>query len=214
VKLISGALRPDEGELRMAGVPVEFRDPADARRLGIETVYQDLALCPNLSVAHNLVLGHEPVRAWGPLRIRDEARASREAARRLDRLGIRLPDPSVLIDALSGGQRQAVAVARCLEDHVRLVCLDEPTAALGVAQTEHVLELIRSLSRHGTSILMITHDVASVMQVSDRVLVLRQGRVIHESPTAQLDELELLQLMAGVGLGRTIAGRQRSEVAG
>jgi ABC-type sugar transport system ATPase subunit len=198
VKIISGVLRPDEGTVRIAGGRVEFGDPAASRAAGIETVYQDLALCPNLSVAHNLVLGNEPARRWGPLRIRDDRAAAAEAGRRLDALGIHLPDPSVLVDALSGGQRQAIAVARCLEDHVRVVCLDEPTAALGVAQTLHVLSLIRSLRRRGTGVIMITHDVASVMKVSDRVVVLRHGSVAYEGSTGSLSELELLQLMAGM----------------
>jgi ribose/xylose/arabinose/galactoside ABC-type transport system permease subunit/ABC-type branched-subunit amino acid transport system ATPase component len=149
VKIISGAVRADEGELRMAGSTVAFREPADARAAGIETVYQDLALCPNLSVMHNLILGSEPARRFGPVRLRDDRSAAGDARKRLAALSIRLPDLSLLVESLSGGQRQAIAVARTLADHVRLVCLDEPTAALGIAQTAHVLGLVRSVAGHG-----------------------------------------------------------------
>jgi ABC-type branched-subunit amino acid transport system ATPase component len=199
VKIIAGAVSPDAGEIRMAGRAVEFHDPADARNAGIETVYQDLALCPNLSVVHNLMLGNEPTRRWfGVLPVRDDRTAEVDARRRLAALSIRLPDASVLVEGLSGGQRQAIAVARAMDDHVRVVCLDEPTAALGVAQTNNVLRLVRSVAGRGTSVVMITHDVASVMKVCDRVVVLRQGRVIADGATGDMSELELLGLMAGI----------------
>jgi ABC-type sugar transport system ATPase subunit len=200
VKIISGAVHPDEGELRMGGSTVAFREPADARATGIETVYQDLALCPNLSVTHNLILGSEPARRFGPVRLRDDRSAAEGARKRLAALSIRLPDLSLLVESLSGGQRQAIAVARTLADHVRLVCLDEPTAALGIAQTAHVLGLVRSVADHGTSVLMITHDVSSVIKVCDRVVALHHGQVVHDGPTKQLSELGLLQLMAGIEL--------------
>lgn len=213
VKIISGALSPDEGELRIAGRPVSLKDPADARAAGVETVYQDLALCPNLSVVHNLILGGEPARRYGPVRLRDDRRAAVMTRGRLAALGIHLPDSSLLVESLSGGQRQAIAVARTLGDHVRVVCLDEPTAALGVAQTAQVLSLVRSVADQGTGVLMITHDVASVLQVCDRVAVLRHGRLVYEGRTSDLNELDLLQLMAGIDLSRPdakarVGGRQ------
>lgn len=132
---------------------------------------------------------------------------------RLAALGIHLPDSSLLVESLSGGQRQAIAVARTLGDHVRVVCLDEPTAALGVAQTAQVLSLVRSVADQGTGVLMITHDVASVLQVCDRVAVLRHGRLVYEGRTSDLNELDLLQLMAGIDLSRPdakarVGGRQ------
>jgi ABC-type branched-subunit amino acid transport system ATPase component len=212
VKIVSGAVRPDAGELRLDGERVVFKDPADARATGVETVYQDLALCPNLSVTHNLVLGHEPTRRVGPLRFRDDRRGTEDAQARLAALGIGLPDPSALVEGLSGGQRQAIAVARALDDHVKVVCLDEPTAALGVTQTEQVLELVRSVAEQGTGVLMITHDVASVMRVCDRVVVLRHGALVYAGPTAELREVELLQLMAGMDIDAPQAGRQADEL--
>jgi ribose transport system permease protein/ribose transport system ATP-binding protein len=159
------------------------------------------------------MLGSEPTRRWlGLIPVRDDRSAHEDARRRLAALSIRLPDSSVLVDGLSGGQRQAIAVARALDDHVRVVCLDEPTAALGVAQTENVLRLVRSVADRGTSVVMITHDVASVMKVSDRVLVLRQGWVLHDGPTSDLSELELLQLMAGLDLPEQDAARAEAKV--
>lgn len=198
VQIVSGAAQPDEGEIRMAGSSVHFRNPGDARESGVETVYQDLALCPNLSVVHNLILGGEPTkRLLGLIRVRDDNVANEIAKRRLAGLGTRIHDVNQLVERLSGGQRQAVAIARTLSDDVRVVILDEPTAALGMTQTDNVLRATRSLADRGSAVLMITHDMASVMKVCDRVLVLRQGRVAFSGPTRDLSQLQLLQLMAG-----------------
>lgn len=184
--------------MMLAGSPVHFRNPGDARESGVETVYQDLALCPNLSVVHNLVLGEEPTkRLLGLIKVRDDQAAHEIAKRRLTGLGTRIHDTHQLVERLSGGQRQAVAIARTLSDDVRVVILDEPTAALGVTQTDNVLRATRSLADSGTAVLMITHDMASVMKVCDRVLVLRQGRVAFAGPTKDLSQIQLLQLMAG-----------------
>jgi len=198
-KIIAGAEQPDSGEVRISGNPVHFHSPADARAAGVETVYQDLALCPNLSVAHNLVLGDEPTRRLlGLVRVRDDARAQQLATARLGELGIRLQDETVLVQALSGGQRQSVAIARALGHDVKLILLDEPTAALGVTQTANVLRLVRSVAAQGTGVIMITHDVASVLEIADRVVVLRFGRVLHDGPVNDLGEHQLLRLMAGL----------------
>ncbi|HEX7291748.1 MAG TPA: ATP-binding cassette domain-containing protein [Conexibacter sp.] len=201
-KIVAGAEQPDGGEIRLDGKAVRFHSPADARAVGIETVYQDLALCSNLSVAHNLVLGDEPTRRLlGVLRVRDDRRARQLAAIRLAELGIRLRDESVLVRALSGGQRQSVAIARALGHHVKVILLDEPTAALGVTQTANVLRLVRSIAEQGTGVIMITHDVASVLEVADRVVVLRSGRVIRDAEVELLSEHQLLRLMAGLERG-------------
>lgn len=198
VQIVSGATQPDAGEMRLSGSRVHFRNPGDARAAGVQTVYQDLALCPNLSVVHNLVLGNEPTkRLLGLIRVRDDQTATEMAQRRLRGLGTQIHDVTQLVERLSGGQRQAVAIARTLSDDVRVVILDEPTAALGVTQTDNVLRAARSLADHGAAVLMITHDMASVVEVCDRVLVLRQGRVGFAGPTSDLDQLQLLQLMAG-----------------
>lgn len=200
-KILSGAIQPDVGSLFHQGRPANFHNPANARRAGVETVYQDLALCPNLSIIHNMVLGTEPTKPrFGFIGVRDDKAAADIARVRLQRLGTNVQDLNALVESLSGGQRQAVAIARTLAEHVEVVILDEPTAALGVTQTENVLRSVRSLAEHGTAVVMITHDVKSVIQVCDRAVVLRHGECIFDGPTNQLTELQLLQLMAGVSV--------------
>lgn len=199
-KLLSGAERADRGNVELEGRPVHFGSPAAARAAGIETVYQDLALCPNLTVAHCLVLGDEPTRRLLRIvRVRDDAAAARIALERLADLGIRLQDESVRVASLSGGQRQAVAIARALAHEAKVVLLDEPTAALGVSQTENVLHVVESLAARGAGVVMITHDVASVLRTADRIAVLRTGRLIYDGPTGDVTEHRLLRLMAGLG---------------
>jgi ribose/xylose/arabinose/galactoside ABC-type transport system permease subunit/ABC-type multidrug transport system ATPase subunit len=199
IKVLSGAVRGSSGSIRVDGTPVDIDSPRAARAVGIETVYQDLALCPNLSVSHNLVLSDEPTRRLlGVLPVRDDVTADRRAGERLARLGVRLRDTRVAVSRLSGGQRQSVAIARAVHDDVRVVILDEPTAALGVSQTRNVLELVRSIAASGTGIIFITHDIETVMAIADRVLVMRLGSVAYDGPAADLDELELVALMAGL----------------
>jgi ribose/xylose/arabinose/galactoside ABC-type transport system permease subunit/ABC-type multidrug transport system ATPase subunit len=217
IKILSGAVRPTTGKIELSGAPAHINSPADARRAGIETVYQDLALCPNLSVAHNFILGAEPRRRLlGLIPVRDDAAAESLADWRLRDLGIELRNTGVLVASLSGGQRQSVAIARAIKDDVKVVILDEPTAALGVAQTKNVLKSMRSVADLGTGVVMIAHDIESILAVADRVVVLRLGRVVHEGPTDELSELELLQLMAGLRGGNTeeaTADRQQETQA-
>jgi ABC-type branched-subunit amino acid transport system ATPase component len=197
IRIMSGAEQPMEGVISAHGEPVRFSGVAGARQLGVETVYQDLALCPNLDVIHNLVLGAEPVRRVFGLRFRDEAAAGRLARERLKRLGSLVRDHRALVRDLSGGQRQAIAIARAAGADSKLVILDEPTAALGVIQKHQVLEVIRSLADHGTAVILITHDVSMVEAVADRAVVLRLGRVVYDGKTEGLTQLDLLHLMAG-----------------
>ncbi len=199
IKMLSGAIEPDTGSIDVLGQTVHISGPHVARGLGIETAYQDLALCPNLGSAYNLVLGAEPVRIrLGPFSVRDDKRAKRVARSRLEELGIVLGDDERPVRLLSGGQRQSVAIARIAGGGVKVAILDEPTAALGVRQTKNVLELVRSLARRGTGVIMITHDIDDVFAVADRVVVLRLGRVVHEGPASALTPLALIHLMAGL----------------
>ena len=199
VKIISGAIASDSGSLVVDGRPVSDHTPAAMRRSGVETVYQDLALCQNLSVAHNLTLGREPTsKAFGILPRRDDVEATRIAAERLRNLGVQLPSQEVLVSRLSGGQRQAVAIARAVRPDVKVVILDEPTAALGVHQTSAVLDLIRGIADQGVGVVLISHDIQTVLGVADRIVVLRLGRVALERDASTLDEVELLRLMAGM----------------
>lgn len=178
VKIISGVYAPTSGEVRIDGQPVHFASPADARRLGIETVYQDLALCNNLDVSRNFFLGRErlargPGRLFGVLKLHE---MRTEAATAIVNLHIRIPGiASNLIGDMSGGQRQAVAIARAAFWNSKLLLLDEPTAALGVAESAEVAQLIDNMSRQGMSMLIISHNMQEIWALCDRIVVLRQG---------------------------------------
>lgn len=199
IKLISGVIQPDAGAMELSGRPLRLASPADARAAGIATVYQDLALCPNLGAAPNLVLGKEPTRTrGGPLALRDDPAAEALARDRLRELHIVLDDYLQPVGQLSGGQRQSVAIARVAEEGVAMVILDEPTAALGVAQTRNVLELIRTLAERHSAVLMITHDIDTVFAVADRVVVLRLGQVVFDGPAGSVTQPQLVHLMAGI----------------
>jgi D-xylose transport system ATP-binding protein len=181
IKAIAGVGPADRGTFEWEGEAVELHTPADAARLGIAVVYQDLALCDNLSVVRNLFLGHE-LRGGLPRRL-DEVAMEREARRLLDSLAVRtLRSPRVEAGSLSGGQRQSVAIARALLGEPRLVILDEPTAALGVAQTEQVLALIARLRERGLGVIVVSHNLADVFRVADRVVVLRMGANAGDFP--------------------------------
>jgi ribose/xylose/arabinose/galactoside ABC-type transport system permease subunit/ABC-type branched-subunit amino acid transport system ATPase component len=197
VKIISGAIHPDAGSMTLEGRPITFKSPQDARAAGLETVYQDLALCPNLSVAHNMILGREETRRWlGFLPVRDDRKAAEQCRERLGALGVRLRDEDVLVRSLSGGQRQSIAIARSLTEHVKLICLDEPTAALGVRQTAQVVNLIRSIAAGGTGVILVTHDLATVRALADRIVVLSLGRVVYDGSVKHLTADQLWGLMA------------------
>ncbi len=199
IKMLSGAVEPDTGTIEVRGKEARLSGPHVARALGIETAYQDLALCPNLGSMYNMVLGAEPVRIrLGPFSVRDDRKAKRVSKARLEELGIVLTDDERPVRLLSGGQRQSIAIARIAGQGVGVAILDEPTAALGVRQTKNVLNLVRSLASRGTGVIMITHDIDDVFAVADRVVVLRLGRVVHEGPVAGLTPLELVHLMAGL----------------
>ncbi|HYQ61684.1 ATP-binding cassette domain-containing protein [Actinophytocola sp.] len=186
IKALSGAVIPDAGEILVDGGPVRFHGPLDARRHGIETVYQDLALAPALDIATNLFLGRER-RRQDPLgsifRRLDTKGMRREARRVLDELGIDVKSMTQLVETLSGGQRQAVAVARAAAFGSRVVIMDEPTAALGVQESGKVLELIGRIRERGLPVVLISHNMPHVFEIADRVHVHRLGkRVAVVSP--------------------------------
>jgi ABC-type sugar transport system ATPase subunit len=196
--MLSGAITPDRGSMEINGQPVVLGSPQEARAAGIQTTYQDLALFPNLGATYNLILGSEPrQRDWGIFSLRDDKAARAIAQQRLAELGIALEDYDLPIGLLSGGQKQSVALARVATDDVKVVILDEPTAALGVKQTRNVLALVRRLAARGAGIIFISHDIETIFKVADRVFVLRLGEVVFEGATAEVDRLRLLQLMAG-----------------
>ncbi len=179
IKALSGALQPDDGEIRLNGRPVHFRSPRDARRAGIETVYQDLAVAPSLDIATNIFLGRE-LRRRGPLgsglRLLDKPGMRREATRHFDELQIGVQSMTEAVENLSGGQRQGVAVARAATWAERVVIMDEPTAALGVKETAQVLDLIRRVRDRGLPVILISHDMPNVFELADRIHIMRLGR--------------------------------------
>jgi ABC-type sugar transport system ATPase subunit len=178
---------------------VQFSNPSDARAVGIETVYQDLALCTNLGAAHNMVLGKEPKRTPGGIfALRDDATSEQIALKHLLQLNIALEDYNRPVGSLSGGQRQCVAIARVVTDDVAMVILDEPTAALGVSQTKNVLNLVRTLAARNVAVVMITHDIETVFAIADRIVVLRLGQVVYDGPIKGVSQADLVHLMAGI----------------
>lgn len=172
IKTIAGVHPIDEGVIEWEGKPVQINKPNDAQNLGIATVYQDLALCDNIDVVGNLFLGRE-IRRRGVL---DEVEMERRSRELLDTLSIRIPSVRIPIASLSGGQRQVVAIARSMLGDPKLVILDEPTAALGVEQTAQVLDLVERLRERGHAVILISHNMADVKAVADKVAVLRLGR--------------------------------------
>jgi fructose transport system ATP-binding protein len=180
IKCLSGAMMPDEGEILLEGQPVTFRRPQDAQAAGIETVYQTLAVAPALDIATNMFLGRERRRS-GPLgsilRMVDDSGMRRDAKKALDDLGIgTLQDITQAVETLSGGQRQAVAVARAAAFGSKVIILDEPTAALGVKESGQVLQMIRDLRDRGLPVILISHNMPQVFEVADRIHIQRLGR--------------------------------------
>jgi ABC-type sugar transport system ATPase subunit len=200
IKILSGALLPDSGTIVLEGRAVAFATPLDARRAGIETVYQDLALAPALDAAGNLFLGRELIRAgrWGRILRWIDKRAMRERGEQmLGALQIRLQSVATPVEHLSGGQRQAVAVARAVSWGTKLVIMDEPTAALGVAETAKVLDLILQIKASGLSVIFISHNLPNVFRVADRIVVLRLGHKVGELRRTETTMEDVVRLMTG-----------------
>lgn len=191
VKVMAGVHQPDGGEITFGGRRVSVPSPKAAQALGLATVFQDLALCDNLDVVANLFLGHEITRA-GAL---DEVEMERRAWELLRQLSARIPSVRIAVASLSGGQRQTVAIARSLVGDPRVVMLDEPTAALGVAQTAEVLALVDRLRQRGLGVILISHNMADVMAVADRIHVLRLGRNAAEF---DIDDVTTERLVAAI----------------
>jgi simple sugar transport system ATP-binding protein len=203
VKILSGADRPDEGEILIDGKPVSFSDPASAQARGIATVYQDLALAPELTPADNLFLGRERMRPGllGTLGFLDRPSMRRMAAEQFQRLGVKLRSASVPVSSLSGGQRQSVAISRAAMWANKVIFMDEPTAALGVMQTGRVLDLIRQVRDQGITVVLISHNMRQVLKVADRVEVLRLGKRVAQFDTASATVESLVGAMTAGGAG-------------
>jgi ABC-type sugar transport system ATPase subunit len=199
IKCVSGVYHPEEGAIVFDGKPAEFATPMDARRVGIETIYQDLALANNLDVGANIFLGREVKkrRFGGLVRTLDDRRMLDESRHTLDSLQIRFPTLTEPIENLSGGQRQAVAIARAVYWEAKLMIMDEPTNNLGVPEQHKVLELIRTLRERGVPVILITHILPDAFAVTDRVIVMHRGRKVAEKATERTNAEELVQYMVG-----------------
>jgi D-xylose transport system ATP-binding protein len=203
VKIISGVYRADSGRYIFEGREVSVNNPREAASLGIETVYQDLALCDNLDVVANLYLGRELVQPVAPgLRAINEVAMEQHAMQLLRDLHVHLPSVRSHVDTLSGGQRQSVAVARAVMWNSKIVLLDEPTAALGVEQTRLVKDLIRRLRERGLGVVVISHNLADIFDVSDRIIVLRLGRRAATFSTHVTNAEQVVAAITGAEFGR------------
>jgi fructose transport system ATP-binding protein len=199
IKILSGAVRPDQGEIKLDGQVVEFHTPRDARDAGIETVYQDLALAQDLEVSANLFLGREVVLPGilGRLDFLNRRAMRAQSEQYLRQLRVTVRNPRQTVDTLSGGQRQSVAVARAVFWGRHIVILDEPTAALGVAQSTMVLELMQRVRDQGITVIFISHNMPHVFEVADRMIVLRHGRRVGTLLPGEASMDQAVSLMTG-----------------
>ncbi|MEL6167821.1 MAG: ATP-binding cassette domain-containing protein [Pseudomonadota bacterium] len=202
IKCLSGAYQKDAGEIRINGSPVEIHNPRDARRYNIETIYQTLALADNLDAASNLFLGREITTAAGLV---DDAKMEAETRRIMGRLNPNFRKFNAPVSALSGGQRQSVAIARAVYFNAKILIMDEPTAALGPQETQMVAELIDELKRQGLGIFLIDHDVHQVKQLCDRAAVMKNGQLVG---TVEVDKVSTDDILAMI-----IAGKKPEHLA-
>ena len=198
IKVISGVYRADEGTVLFQGAPVHISSPMDALARGIETIYQDLALAENLSTPANIFLGREKLKRWlGVLPVLDHGYMREESRTVLKRLDIEIPSLASRIQALSGGQRQAVAISRSIYWDAKFLIMDEPTAALGVAEQKKVLDLVNRLKDHGIGIIVISHQMRDVFSVADRLVIMRRGEKVAELATRETNADEVVSLIVG-----------------
>ncbi|MCY4222804.1 MAG: ATP-binding cassette domain-containing protein [Thiotrichales bacterium] len=180
IKLVSGVEQPDAGTIRLRGEPIAFASPHQALEAGIATIYQDLGLAPRMTIYQNIFMGSELERRLLGLKYLDKLAMREESRAWLDRLGIDVTSVDTPVENLSGGQRQAVAICRALRWNAEVIIMDEPTAALGVRETEHVLDLIRMLKQQGTTVVVVSHNMTHVAALADRATILRSGRTQTE----------------------------------
>ena len=198
IKHISGVYRPDSGQIVLAGEPLIMSSPRDARRRGIETVYQDLALADDLSIGANIFLGREPMRRlFGLLPYVDDRSIRRNTAELLKRIRSEIPLEARTVARLSGGQRQAVAIARAIYWQAKVVLMDEPTAALAVMERDRVIAHTRELAGHGVGVIYIGHNLTEILKVADRIAVMFRGRTVHVTPAAETNQETLIKYMTG-----------------
>ncbi|MCS6848367.1 MAG: ATP-binding cassette domain-containing protein [Anaerolineae bacterium] len=197
MKILAGLYPPSAGQLFVDGQPVHFSSPRDARDRGIEMVYQDLALAGNMRIDENIFLGRERVRRVGPFKLVDNAESMRRAKAHLEKLKIEVKSVRQRVEELSGGQRQAVAIARATAFDAKVVIMDEPTAALAIKEVRKVLDLIKDLRNHGIGVILISHRMDDIFYVCDRVMALFHGRNFAEAPLAETSRNEVIGWIMG-----------------
>jgi ABC-type sugar transport system ATPase subunit len=202
VRIITGLHHPDSGEIWLGDRLVTSLTPTDAHEWGIEAVHQQLALCDNLDAAANITLGREPVSfSIGPFRFIDRKASIREAEERIATLGTRLDSFTVPVRRFSGGQRQAISLARATARGRKIVIFDEPTAALGVRQKRRALDLVARVASQGLAVLLISHNLDEIFEVADRIVVLRLGAVVLDAPATAMSREEAVAAMTGIQIG-------------
>jgi D-xylose transport system ATP-binding protein len=209
IKVLSGANKADSGEIYISGELATINNPRDAKHYGIETIYQTLALAENIDAASNLFLGREIVTRWGTLDDVAMEAATRSVMGRLNPNFQRFKNP---VKTLSGGQRQSVAIARAIYFNARILIMDEPTAALGPAETAQVRDLIRQLKKEGIGIFLISHDIHDVYDLSDRITVMKNGRIVGTVNKTEVTTDEILGMIIAGTLPKAAAGRVPQEV--
>jgi simple sugar transport system ATP-binding protein len=197
IKVLSGVHRPTSGNMMISGDTVNFTTPRAAMDAGIATVHQDLGMIPLMSVTRNFFMGREPIKKWGPIKLFDHQYANRVTCDEMQRIGIDVRDPDQAVGTLSGGERQTVAIARAVHFGAKVLILDEPTSALGVAQTSMVLKYIDKVRKNGLAVIFITHNVRHAYAVGDRFTVLNRGTTLGTHTRSQISMDELQNLMAG-----------------
>ena len=199
MKILSGTYIPDKGEIFFEGRKVEFRFPRDSRKLGIEMIYQDLAVADNMDIVENIFLGVELERPTlgGLIKVIDRKRMERESWETLEKIRINIDSVSAKVETLSGGQRQSVAIARTIRSNAKVIIMDEPTASLGVSEVEMLLGLIRELKTKNTAIVFVSHRLYDVFEVGDRIMVLRHGECVEDKKIGDTDMDEIRKLMIG-----------------
>lgn len=195
MKVLAGAIQADRGEILIDGAPATYTHPIGAREAGIEMIYQDFALVPDLTVAQNIFLGRELMRRVGGVRVLDRRAMNARARELFAALGLRVPSVTLPVQALSGGQQQAVAIARATGFEARLVIMDEPTANLGAPAIAKVRETIGRLKGSGVSVVIISHRLEDIFEVGDSIVVMKQGRVVGERDVADTEDAEIVEMI-------------------
>ena len=198
IKCLVGVLRPDGGDILIDGQAARFSSPIDARLAGLETVYQDLALADNLDVAANVFLGRELHGGWRNLWALNKRQMATMSSRMIEQLGVHRLSPTTLVRSLSGGQRQAVGIARATGWGTRAVIMDEPTAALGVRESERVIQEIITLAKRNVAILLVSHNIPQILEISDQIWILRGGRLVASMKTSETSHRDVVGYITGL----------------